>query len=153
MKHFLGIVCLMGSFAFISFLSSQEPQAKLIEKSDEVVGIQFLKISYEEALKLSKKTGKPIFIDCYTVWCGPCKVLSKRTFTNPELGKFFNENFINMKVEMEKDADGPELARLFRVRAYPTLLFLNSDGTLIKQSLGYVKPDYLLNFAKEIVRK
>ena len=78
--------------------------------------------------------------------------MAKKTFTDPEVAKFFNENFINIKVEMEKDADGPELARMFKVRAYPTLLFVNGKGELIKQSLGYVTPEQLLTVAKEVVK-
>jgi len=116
-------------------------------------GIQFVPLSYADALKMAKKNKKPLFIDCYTVWCGPCKVLAAKTFTNKEVGDFFNENFINLKVEMERDVDGAELARLFGVRAYPTLLFINGDGKLIKQSLGYVSPSQLLAIAKEVGKK
>ena len=110
-------------------------------------------MTYADALKLSASTGKPIFVDCYTVWCGPCKYLAKNTFTNQEVGDFFNSNFINLKIEMEKDAEGPELARLFKVRAYPTLIFVNGKGELIKESLGYVTPEQLLAVAKEAVKK
>jgi len=62
----------------------------------------------------------------------------------------FNERFINLKVEMEKDPDGYELARLFGVRAYPTLLFVNGNGKLIKQSLGYITPEQLIALASEL---
>jgi len=115
-------------------------------------GIEFLQLSYEAALKLAKDSKKPLFIDCYTVWCGPCKMLSARTFTDKEVGDFFNANFINIKVEMERDSDGSELARLFDVRAYPTLLFINKQGKLIKKHLGYVSPPQLLAVAKDVIK-
>ena len=65
-------------------------------------------------------------MDCYTSWCGPCKALARDVFTNDTVGDFFNKHFVCVKVDMEKE-DGPELARRFQVRAYPTLLFINPD--------------------------
>lgn len=131
-----------------AFSTPKESIAQTVK--EETAGIKFNSLTYDEAIKLSKQTGKPIFIDCYTVWCGPCKMLSAKTFTDPEVGKFFNENFINLKVEMEKDADGPELARLFKVRGYPLLVFVNGEGEMIKQSYGYINPEQLLALGKEV---
>lgn len=154
MRKIIGLTVLLGAGIIMAF-SSPKGLSKDVEKSvikEEAPGIKFSSLTYSEALKLSEKTGKPIFIDCYTVWCGPCKLLSKNTFTDIAVGNFFNENFINLKIEMEKDADGPELSRLFKVRAYPTLLFIDGKGELVKQSLGYVTPEQLLAVAKEAVK-
>lgn len=120
--------------------------------SKDKTGIKFQSITYAEALKISEMTGKTIFIDCYTVWCGPCKYLDKNTFSDEKVGEFFNANFINVKVEMELDQDGPELSRLFKVRGYPTLLFVNGNGELIKQSVGYVTPEQLLAVANTAIK-
>ncbi len=151
MKKLIGFTVLIGAGLLMAFsFPKGDTNTQVKEIQEETVGIKFSTTSYDEALKLSKKTGKPIFIDCYTVWCGPCKYLSKNTFTNEEVGTYFNEKFINLKVEMEKDADGPELARLFKVKAYPTLLFINEKGELIKESLGYVTPEQLLAVAKGV---
>lgn len=151
MRKIVGLMILVVAGIAMGFVfpKANDNNVETVAKAD-AVGIKFSDLTYEAALKLSQKTGKPVFIDCYTVWCGPCKHLSKNTFTNKEVGEFFNENFINLKVEMEKDADGPELARLFKVRAYPTLVFVNGKGELIKQSLGYVTPEQLLVVAKEV---
>ncbi len=148
MKKILGIALVLGAGLLVAFSAPKEPTVQTVK--EETVGIKFSNLTYEEALKLSQQTGKPIFIDCYTVWCGPCKMLSAKTFTDAEVGKFFNENFINLKVEMEKDADGPELARLFKVRGYPLLVFVNGKGEMLKQSYGYINPEQLLTLAKEV---
>lgn len=152
MKKIIGFALLLGAGTLMAFTLPGTKIEQTQAVKEEAAGIKFTDLAYEDALKLSKSTGKPIFIDCYTVWCGPCKILAAKTFTNEEVGKFFNENFINLKVEMEKDADGPNLAKTFSVRAYPTLLFVNGDGKLVKQSLGYVTPEQLLAVAKEAVK-
>ncbi len=97
--------------------------------------IAFMDISFDEAVAKAKKTGKLIFIDCYTVWCGPCKVLSEQVFTVTDVKKFFDKNFINLKIDMEK-GEGPELAKRFKIRSYPTLLLVNGDGEIVDTLVG-----------------
>lgn len=89
-------------------------------------GIAFNNDSFSAAVKAAAQERKLVFMDCYTSWCGPCKALARDVFTNDTVGDFFNKHFVCVKVDMEKE-DGPELARRFQVRAYPTLLFINPD--------------------------
>ncbi|MEM6262611.1 MAG: thioredoxin family protein [Bacteroidota bacterium] len=106
-------------------------------------GMTFFQGSWEEVLQEAKKERKLVFVDAYTTWCGPCKMMARNTFTHQEVGKFFNENFINYKVDMEK-GEGPGLAGKYSVRAYPTLLFVNYQGDLVHQAVGYKPPaDFL----------
>lgn len=75
------------------------------------------------------------FIICAN-WCGPCKMLAKDVFTNDTVGDFFNRHFVSVKVDMEKE-DGPELARKFQIKAYPTLLFINpADVSVVYRLTG-----------------
>jgi len=101
--------------------------------------MDFFHGEWEDALAQARKERKVIFVDAYTVWCGPCKMMSRNTFTDPEVGKFFNQNFINYKFDMEK-GDGPAFARKYQVNAYPTLLFINHKGELIHRAMGYKPP-------------
>lgn len=114
-------------------------------------GIEFSQVSLEKAQKQASKSGKLIFIDAYTDWCGPCKRMAATTFMDPEVAEFFNENFVNLKVEMEKDADGPEIAQRYRVRAYPTLLFIDGDGNLKKTVIGFKSKNQLLAIAESLL--
>lgn len=152
MRKIVGLIVLFGFTALMAFNFNTDKVRPSQTIKDDEVGIKFQSITYAEALKLSEMTGKPIFIDCYTVWCGPCKLLAKNTFTDPKVGEFFNKNFISIKVEMERDQEGPELSRLFKIRAYPTLLFINDNGEIIKQSLGYVTPEQLLDVASTVIK-
>lgn len=114
-------------------------------------GISFEKMTLEKAKKQAKKDGKLIFIDCYTSWCGPCKRMAATTFQEDDVAKLFNKNFINLKIDIEKDEDGADVARRYRVRAYPTLLIINGDGELVKQTVGFQTGDKLMAFAKSVL--
>lgn len=98
-------------------------------------GIQFETGTWSEIQAKSKATGKPIFIDCYTSWCGPCKSLAKNIFPLKEVGDYFNANFINAKFDMEK-GEGIELKKQFNVTVFPTLLFVNAEGEELNRVVG-----------------
>lgn len=102
-------------------------------------GIQFVDLSLQETIEQAKKEGKLVFVDCYTSWCGPCKMMSKQVFTQKYIGEYFKEHFVSLKVDMEK-GEGPELAKLYEVKAYPTMLVLTSEGEVKYKILGGQDP-------------
>jgi thiol:disulfide interchange protein len=122
----------------------------MMSSSSQDSGILFSEITLYEAKVLSEKTGKPIFIDCYTDWCGPCKRMAATSFIDDKVGEVFNNKFINIKIEMEKNPIGTELAKRYRVRAYPTLLIIDSEGALIKQVIGMQNANGLITMANSI---
>jgi thioredoxin-related protein len=110
-------------------------------------GIQFETNGWEQALAEAKKQHKLIFVDAYTSWCGPCKLLKETTFKEQSVGEFFNKNFINIAIDMEKGI-GVELAKKYQVDAYPTLLITDADGNIITYTKGYIKAEQLIKFGK-----
>src|SRR5690554_7882772 len=74
----------------------------LTPNSKEETGIFFESLTFEEAIQKAKKENKLIFLDAYAVWCGPCKLMDRTTFKSEKVGALFNENFINIKIDMEK---------------------------------------------------
>ena len=91
--------------------------------------------TFQQILAQATAEGKPVFIDCYTEWCGPCKQMAKNVFPQKEAGDYFNSKFVCWKVDMEK-GEGPELAKKYEVAAYPTFLILNADGSLRATQVG-----------------
>lgn len=144
MKKIVGLLAL-GLIA-MAFTFNKKESTKLQEEE----GIKFSHISLTEAKKLASESGQYIFIDAYTSWCGPCKKMAATTFKNAEVGELFNEKFINLKIDCEKDADGPEISKLYKIRAYPTLLIIDSKGKLIKEVIGFQTEDRLIAFAKSV---
>ncbi|MBR9998463.1 MAG: thioredoxin family protein [Cyclobacteriaceae bacterium] len=120
--------------------------------ADKSKGIEFLSLSWEKALSKAKAENKLIFLDAYASWCGPCKLLKSRTFTDEEAGEFFNKHFVNVAIDMEK-GDGRELAKKFKIRAYPTLIFVDGDGNPVVLTEGFVNPGQLLKFGNHALSK
>lgn len=103
---------------------------------------------FEQALKDAAKKKKIIFVDAYTSWCGPCKMMNNNTFKDKTAGDYFNSNLISMKIDMEK-GEGPQFAMRYGVRAYPTLLFINHKGEVVHKVLGYSDGKQLVEEAKK----
>ena len=114
-------------------------------------GIEFFEGTWKEALEVAAKEDKSVFIDAYAVWCGPCKRMAKDVFTKKEVGEFFNESFINVKLDMEK-SDGLSFGKKYPVYAYPTLYFLKSDGEVLKSHKGGQSVNGIINLAKSALR-
>ena len=98
-------------------------------------GIKFEHTSWTEIVRKAKAENKLIFLDAYASWCGPCKYMSKNIFTNEEVAGYYNQNFINAKIDMEK-GEGIEIAKKYNVKAYPTFLFIDGNGNLLHQACG-----------------
>ncbi len=115
-------------------------------------GIEFFHGTWAEAQEKAKTEGKLIFVDAYASWCGPCKKMASTVFTQEKAGAFFNENFINLKIDMEKP-ENTEFANKYPVSAYPTLMFLDATGKLVSKDVGSKEVEMLLDFARKVLSK
>ncbi len=97
--------------------------------------ISFMDNDLAGAMAKAKAEKKIVFVDAYTTWCGPCKWLAANVFTNDTLGSFYNSQFVNLKLDMEKGV-GVEFAKKYEVRAYPTLLFISPKGEVVNRVVG-----------------
>ncbi|UKM66206.1 thioredoxin fold domain-containing protein [Flavobacteriaceae bacterium GSB9] len=128
-------------------------------------------VSLEEAVALQKKNPKKIMIDIYTTWCGPCKMLDKNTFQHKQVAEYVNEHYYAVKFNGEgnevvnyknKSFTNPnydpakakrrnsahQLARYFKISAYPTIVFLDEKADVITPLRGYLKPSQLELYLK-----
>jgi len=127
-------------------------------------------ITLEEAVEAQKTAPKKIFMDAYTVWCGPCKMLDKNTFHNKDVADYVNKNYYAVKFNAEgnktvnykgKTYTNPnfdpnksgrnsshQLSSVFGIRAYPTLIFLDEQANLIAPIPGYKTPSQLELYLK-----
>ena len=82
------------------------------------------------------------FVDFYTSWCGPCKMLSPVIEELDEQGKFGDIKILKIDAE-----ECPDLSRIYRIQAVPTLM-LFKNGEPVKQAMGYMNESELLDFIK-----
>ena len=105
----------------------------------------------QEVMSKALKEKKVIFIDCFTTWCGPCKKMTAEVFTDSSVATYFNKQFVNLKLDMEK-GEGPEMAAKYGVYEYPTLLFVNDKGEVLLRLIGYMPASLLLREAKTVIK-
>lgn len=132
---------------FVSGFKNRNSEAKVEE------GIQFFTGTWQQAIDKAKKENKYIFLDAYASWCGPCKMMKHKTFTDKAVGEFYNKHFVCVAIDMEKSGDGPVLAEKYSVEAYPTLIYFKSDGKLIGKAMGFRKSKEFLEMGEQIVTK
>jgi len=121
-------------------------------KADDGKQIIFIENSWTEALKQASAQNKYIFVDAYASWCGPCKMLKATSFKNSKAATFYNKNFINVAIDMEK-GDGPQLAAQWGLQAYPTLIIFSASGKPVLGSVGYINADQLVRFGEAALKK
>jgi thiol:disulfide interchange protein len=134
----------IGTFLFVALLSISQANAQQ--------GIEFFHGSFEEALNEAKTQGKLVFVDAYAEWCGPCKRMAATVFKEEVVGDYYNGNFINMKIDMEK-GEGPELARKYQVRAYPTFFFVDENGEVVSKATGGKATKQFLQLGENALKK
>ena len=127
-------------------------------------------MSMNEALEAQKKEPKKIFMDAYTTWCGPCKMLDKNTFSNKDVAAYVNENYYPVKFNAEGTEEidykgqtytNPQydsnrkgrnsqhtFATAMNVSGYPSLAYFDEEGQLLQVVAGYRTPAQLEIFLK-----
>jgi len=114
-------------------------------------GIEFVHVKWQEAMEMAKEQNKLMFVDSYAEWCGPCKRMAKTEFVKADVGEIYNDNFVNLKLDMESK-NGRTFDSKYPVSAYPTMFFLDGDGNVVKKVRGGQKGEQLIAMAKAAIK-
>ena len=142
-------ICILSVLAFVPIRKINYNTTATEENKE---GIKFFPGGYSAALAEAKKQNKLVFVDAYATWCGPCKLLKKNTFPDAKAGKFFNDNFVNVALDIE-EGEGPRFATKFRISSIPTLVITDANGYHVATSVGYIGPDKLIKFGEKALKK
>jgi thiol:disulfide interchange protein len=148
MKKILHTTCFVILFNIV-FSFTVKAQETVSKSSTQ---INFIENSWNEALKQAARQNKYIFVDAYASWCGPCKMLKATTFKNNKVADFYNDNFVNVAIDMEK-GQGPALAAQWGLQAYPTMIIFTSKGKPVSGTVGYIRANDLIKFGKQALNK
>ena len=130
-------------------------------------------MSLKDVTEAQKTNPKNVLIDVYTNWCGPCKLMDKNTFSNPDIIRIINKNYYAVKFNAEGNETVKFMNKVFTnpnfdstktqrrnsshqftqflgVNAYPSTLFFDSEMNYLTPVRGYLNPKqieiYLLLF-------
>ncbi|HEX9009365.1 MAG TPA: thioredoxin domain-containing protein [Holophagaceae bacterium] len=104
----------------------------------------FLPLSLDQALAKAAEQRRVVLVDFYTTWCGPCKLLDSTTWRDGKVVALLEQEAIPLKIDAEKEA---ALSRKYAVDAYPTILLLKPDGSVLDRMVGYQKPEaFIVSF-------
>lgn len=133
---------------FSPFLFTQCGGSKKTTASSSKQGVKFVQSeTLSDVLEMAETQDKLVFIDFYATWCAPCKMMDKDVFTDKNIAQFFNKNFISYKVDGEK-GNGQNLAALYDVKAYPTLVWVNKKGRVMARTEGGTYHTELMELAE-----
>ncbi len=149
------LAALLALLLGFQLISAQTPGAK--PKGNSVADTTAKEIHWydlQEGLKLAQERNKHVFIDFSTSWCGWCRKMEADVFSDPQVEKVLNEDFVPVKVdgdsEKELEIKGYKVTEKnltkyeFGVRGYPTFWFLTPEGNKVGAIIGYKPKDYML---------
>ncbi len=127
-------------------------------------------MTMNQALEAQKKQPKKIFMDAYTLWCGPCKLMDQRTFTNKDVVNYINKHYYPVKFNAEGTEEvfyngfnytNPNydsnrkgrnsqhfFANALKITGYPSLVFFDEESNVIAPIMGYRTPEQLEIYLK-----
>ena len=126
-------------------------------------GIAFVHdLSWQQILEKAKAENRYVFVDCYTTWCGPCKLMDKKVYSNDSVGAYMNDSFISVRIQMDTtQQDNEEVCRWYsaahtigqeyRVGMYPCYLFFSPDGHAVHKNTGRMDIKDFLSMARAAI--
>jgi thiol:disulfide interchange protein len=108
----------------------------------------FRPLSLDNALVMAVKQKRVVFIDFSTSWCSACQRLDEDTWTNGKVIEQLKKKTIPIKLDADKERI---ITDKYKIKAYPTLLFLNPDGSVLARIVGYQIPAQFIETLQRVM--
>jgi thioredoxin-related protein len=116
---------------------------------------------FDSGLEKAQQQKKFVLIDVYTDWCKWCKKMDEDVYSNQEVRKYLDDNFVCIKLNGEGSATlnyrgatitETELTQRLQIDGFPTSVFLKPNGEQLSLIPGYYPPDKFLEVLKNIIK-
>lgn len=95
--------------------------------------VKFQTLNLEQALQRAGEQKKLVFVDFFTTWCMPCKMMDASTWKDEKVGVWLARNTVAIRLDAEKEL---QVTRKYKVSAFPSLLFIKPDGQVLDRIVG-----------------
>lgn len=101
--------------------------------------------TYEKGMDAASSMEKPVILDFYADWCGPCIEMEKSTYPDPDVVSEMKD-FIAIKINTQVRID---VEKKYNIAYYPTVIFLDHDGREISRHIGYLGPEDMVRTIRD----
>lgn len=130
---------------------AKESQEEVI-KYDKTTLLYFIQEKdLSQVLDLAQKEEKITYVEFYTDWCMPCKIMHETLYMNTIITSFYNDQFINFKINAEHP-EGADMAFLYQIEEFPSLLFLDPKGRVISRHAGGISGTDLMLLGENAIQ-
>jgi len=104
------------------------------ENTNDTVSLSIAWMPFSEGLQKAKQEDKPVMVDFYADWCGPCRMMDQITYEDEKVIEEVMKNFVPVKVDVDVEQS---LAYQFGIYSIPTIVYLDENGNEVYRTVGY----------------
>jgi thioredoxin-related protein len=123
--------------------SSQDPAKTAPDVKDN----QIHWYSYDDGIEKMQNENKKGYLHFYTDWCAYCKLMNRQTFSDADVIRYMNANFIPIRINAEKEK---KVAQKYGVYRFPANWFLTENAEDILNQPGFIPANILVQILEYI---
>ena len=109
--------------------------------------VKFIEVTSAAEMKAARDKAAAgdllLFVDVYADWCGPCKMMDRDVYTDPEVAEYMNAHFVNVRMDGETDY-GRKYSNRVKLQGFPSMFIFDPGGDPVSTLVGFRAPGELV---------